>query len=515
MSLFRKHIYADLQPYSCYYESCVYSSQTFADRDSWTEHLGLEHGLAPEWRSRQCPLCLTETGDGKTTLTLHIARHFEELALAALPTTAASEPDEEEPYELEPQESDSVAASNIASSTSEHPPEQEEPVEVRCPCGFVDDDGNIVLCELCNTWQHVQCFYPNRDLPDTHECDRCMPRRVDTNIVDANSATTPLVTDSGRPRRAAAPVWPQIEGTAPIERHQSISSLGKEPSTSHTVALDDYEDGFPQTSQGQKFSSQNVKVWLDKYLQYDDADTIQRAAPKFDKTMPEFDQETAYNPVTPGMTSSNQYVSPSRNIITERLQAAQMARLHSSTSVGSRGISPLLEESPYVRDPHARFRTAAQLRQQQKQRTDALELSQHWSAQGQSTLKTIVPKEAHLEYTENDENEEDAEPLFLESSQNSYTQQSQVTSGQQNYLVQEQVDNTGSYNFSPTPVSANSGVLPFSSQNYRSANSSMPTTKQEETPDFPFPSREVLERLIADKFEIDTCDDDQVGFDPD
>ena len=36
----------------------------------------------------------------------------------------------------------------------------EEPYTIKCICDFSDDDGNTIYCEKCDTWQHIECFYP-------------------------------------------------------------------------------------------------------------------------------------------------------------------------------------------------------------------------------------------------------------------------------------------------------------------------------------------------------------------
>ena len=47
--------------------------------------------------------------------------------------------------------------------------------EVRCPCGDEQDDGLMVKCEICTTWQHGVCFgfLCNDDVPEKHYCDQC------------------------------------------------------------------------------------------------------------------------------------------------------------------------------------------------------------------------------------------------------------------------------------------------------------------------------------------------------
>lgn len=62
---------------------------------------------------------------------------------------------------------------------------EEEPYTIKCICGFIEDDGNTVLCEHCNTWQHIQCYYfPGLIVPEVHQCIDCLPR-----ILDATGAS--------------------------------------------------------------------------------------------------------------------------------------------------------------------------------------------------------------------------------------------------------------------------------------------------------------------------------------
>ncbi|KAF2437821.1 hypothetical protein P171DRAFT_173719 [Karstenula rhodostoma CBS 690.94] len=62
----------------------------------------------------------------------------------------------------------------------EGPTEEEESSTIKCICGFSDDDGNTVLCEKCDTWQHIVCYYESAShVPDVHECVDCLPRPID------------------------------------------------------------------------------------------------------------------------------------------------------------------------------------------------------------------------------------------------------------------------------------------------------------------------------------------------
>jgi len=58
--------------------------------------------------------------------------------------------------------------------------EEEESSVIKCICGYQEDDGSTVLCEKCDTWQHIVCYYDNATrVPDVHECTDCHPRPVD------------------------------------------------------------------------------------------------------------------------------------------------------------------------------------------------------------------------------------------------------------------------------------------------------------------------------------------------
>lgn len=87
----KKHLYLDLRPYICLYQRCSYNSTAFLSRELWIDHIGLDHGLAPDWQSQQCPLCLEQTGSGKGSILIHLARHMEDIALASLPKGPDSE----------------------------------------------------------------------------------------------------------------------------------------------------------------------------------------------------------------------------------------------------------------------------------------------------------------------------------------------------------------------------------------------------------------------------------------
>ncbi|KAJ4300505.1 SET domain-containing protein 3 [Collariella sp. IMI 366227] len=62
--------------------------------------------------------------------------------------------------------------------------DEEEPYTIKCICNFAGDDGNTILCETCDTWQHIGCYYPDNSddvIRDdfVHSCVDCQPRYVD------------------------------------------------------------------------------------------------------------------------------------------------------------------------------------------------------------------------------------------------------------------------------------------------------------------------------------------------
>ncbi|KAL2672473.1 hypothetical protein Neosp_013184 [[Neocosmospora] mangrovei] len=94
--MIRKHLWRDLRPWICHDSACDFGNEPFASREDWIEHLEFDHDFHLAWRSFQCPLCHKETGEGKAAIIHHLARHMEEISLAALPSGYDSDNDLEE-----------------------------------------------------------------------------------------------------------------------------------------------------------------------------------------------------------------------------------------------------------------------------------------------------------------------------------------------------------------------------------------------------------------------------------
>ncbi|KAI1825895.1 hypothetical protein F4861DRAFT_141851 [Xylaria intraflava] len=73
-------------------------------------------------------------------------------------------------------------SNHVPSKTSA--PAEEEPYTIKCICDFTDDDGNTIYCDACDTWQHIECYYPYNMVEVAredfnHSCVECKPRILD------------------------------------------------------------------------------------------------------------------------------------------------------------------------------------------------------------------------------------------------------------------------------------------------------------------------------------------------
>ncbi|KAF3033694.1 hypothetical protein E8E12_004226 [Didymella heteroderae] len=94
-----------------------------------------------------------------------IVKHLEDIAIASLPRDVDTDNESE---------SGSLTDSSLVRLSEEESP------TIKCICGYGDDDGHTVLCEVCDTWQHIICYYEHAAyVPDVHECVDCSPRRMD------------------------------------------------------------------------------------------------------------------------------------------------------------------------------------------------------------------------------------------------------------------------------------------------------------------------------------------------
>ncbi|ORX36115.1 hypothetical protein BD324DRAFT_652018 [Kockovaella imperatae] len=57
----------------------------------------------------------------------------------------------------------------------------EDNTQIRCICGFDEDDGFTIQCEGCGAWEHGSCFgyLDEATAPETYFCELCVPRPFD------------------------------------------------------------------------------------------------------------------------------------------------------------------------------------------------------------------------------------------------------------------------------------------------------------------------------------------------
>ncbi|CZT49052.1 related to SET3 SET3 complex includes two histone deacetylases, Hos2 and Hst1, and is a meiotic-specific repressor of the sporulation gene program [Rhynchosporium secalis] len=85
----------------------------------------------------------------------------------------------------------STTANPVSDARSVIESAEEEPYTIKCICDYRDDDGNTIYCEKCDTWQHIECFYPGQ-VDDAskeefdHSCADCKPRPL---TLDRHHAT--------------------------------------------------------------------------------------------------------------------------------------------------------------------------------------------------------------------------------------------------------------------------------------------------------------------------------------
>ncbi|KAL2171718.1 hypothetical protein VTG60DRAFT_2014 [Thermothelomyces hinnuleus] len=89
---------------------------------------------------------------------------------------------------------------------------EEEPYTIKCICDFPDDDGNTIFCETCETWQHIECYYPD-NVEDAlrpnfaHSCAECEPRSLDRQqaIARQRARTAVPIVEAAADRKTKRP----------------------------------------------------------------------------------------------------------------------------------------------------------------------------------------------------------------------------------------------------------------------------------------------------------------------
>jgi hypothetical protein len=301
---------------------------------------------------------------------------------------------------------------------------------------------------------------------------------------------------------------------------RSMSSVGQSsPATPRSTADDTDNKPVKTNSNGEIPMTQSTVSW--DYCLLFDTTEYRQSNPnvQLHRTESAAYQDELYNPANfaapphSSAKSNNSFLTPHRNLVNERLQTANIARSVSPSSV-SRERSPFRHGSPLAPAQDAwnspRMGTQAGLRQQQKEETAQAEIAQHRPALKREPTKTISPKDALLDYTDNDQ-----APLFQDTIPTGYKQHfggteqfppnyfsqgnaafaATLPTSQPNvtgFRASNSADGLAIGNFNISPSMQGQGQLqpPFQATQYQQANTNMnasyPTTSlTEPTPDFP------------------------------
>ena len=96
--------------------------------------------------------------------------------------------------------------------------------EIRCICGFTDDDGFTIQCDKCFVWQHAVCLsITAATVPEQYLCDKCDPRWLDVE-------------------KAVALQLNRIRGSKPVNKDETLNE--KPSPQKDSLAI----DAAPQTA---------------------------------------------------------------------------------------------------------------------------------------------------------------------------------------------------------------------------------------------------------------------------
>lgn len=141
---------------------------------------------------------------------------------------------------------------------------EEEPYTIKCICGFPDDDGNTIYCETCDTWQHIECYYP-RNIEDAlrpnfaHSCAECEPRSLDRQQAIARQrarTAVPVVEAAADKKPKRPPSKSHKKKPKPSELQMNGVHHGASENTKHISPLENSHP--PKKAKNSHKSSQSI-----------------------------------------------------------------------------------------------------------------------------------------------------------------------------------------------------------------------------------------------------------------
>ncbi|KNE66827.1 hypothetical protein AMAG_11310 [Allomyces macrogynus ATCC 38327] len=145
------------------------------------------------------------------------------------PTTATASPGGTTPVIGRSRNPSSSGVYSLPPPLPLHPDEEaglEDTGEIRCICGYTDDDGYTIQCDRCLVWQHASCVGIHRDNePEHYYCDRCQPRELDVRKAQLSQRRAMLA----RAREVAAHTGGPPVGGAPANGAGTMNGGGNAP----------------------------------------------------------------------------------------------------------------------------------------------------------------------------------------------------------------------------------------------------------------------------------------------
>ena len=160
--------------------------------------------------------------------------------------------------------------------------ENDEDYTIKCICSYADDDGNTVLCERCDTWQHIECYYKlyGKEVPEVHFCTDCLPqeldpkraregqrRRREQNEGGDRKAKRPASKSHKKKHKDSITAGEQVNGWHLHERHESLHNgrdalhPSKKPKTSHRASASVASVNGHQAGESRKRAFSNLQSY--------------------------------------------------------------------------------------------------------------------------------------------------------------------------------------------------------------------------------------------------------------